>query len=150
MNPSRIARRPKQSVPGAADASVAGHLEQMAPALRAIVRAARRALTAAAPAATETPYRGGPPRSRSAVWKIARYGVGDVEVAGIGAVSTYVLLYFYRGIDLDDGSGLLEGGGKAMRSIKLRTPEDAARPDVRRIVRRAFELASERHPEQRR
>ena len=45
-----------------------------------------------------------------------------------------------RGRELDDGIGLLEGGGSTMRSIRLRTPGDAARPAVKRIVRKAFKL----------
>jgi hypothetical protein len=98
---------------------------------------------AAAPSAKESPYQSEPPRSKSALWKIARYEVSDVEVVGIGASSAHVLLYLYRGADLDDGAGLLEGSGKAMRSLKLSTPQDAARPEVRRMLRQAFKLAAE-------
>lgn len=110
----------------------------MAPPLRAVVRAARRAVHAAAPAATEIAYQSEPPRSARAVWKIARYRLGEIEVAGIGVTSTHVLLYFYRGVDLDDGSGLLAGSGKAMRSVKLWSAEDARRPSIAQLLRRAF------------
>ncbi len=122
--------------------SVAVHLKQMSPPVRAIVAEARRVIRAVAPKASERPYESKPPRSKSALWKIARYSLGDADVAGIGAASTHVLLYFHRGAELDDGSGLLEGGGKTMRSIRLATPRDAARPEVKRMLRKAFQLAS--------
>jgi uncharacterized protein YdhG (YjbR/CyaY superfamily) len=123
--------------------SVADHLKQMTAPVRATVSAARRAVRAAAPKASEHPYESKPPRSKSALWKIARYSLGDADVAGIGASSTHVLLYFYRGTELDDGSGLLEGGGKTMRSIRLDTPREASRPEVKRMLRKAFELTSQ-------
>jgi hypothetical protein len=127
--------------------TVADHLRLMTPAVRATVDAARRAVRAAAPAATENPYQSKPPRSKRAMWKIARYALADTDVVGIGAFSTHVHLYFYRGVELDDGSGLLVGGGKALRSVKLNTPLEAARPEVKRLLRRAFRLASEGGPD---
>jgi hypothetical protein len=123
--------------------TVADHLKLMAPVLRATVEAARKAVRAAAPAAREVACQTKPPRSSRPMWKIARYFLGDAEVAAIGTFSTHAHLYFHRGTELEDSSGLLEGGGKALRSIRLNTPPDAARPEVRRILRRAFQLASE-------
>jgi hypothetical protein len=147
MISTRKTRRARDNVaPGATDFSMADHLRLIAPALRSTAGAARREVRAAAPAANERPYQSGPPRSKGAVWKIARYCLGDEEVAGIGMSSTHVLLYFYRGVELDEGSGLLEGDGKIMRSIRLRTPAEAARPEVKRMLRKAFQLASKRAP----
>ena len=71
--------------------------------------------------------------------KLVRYLVDDEQVAGIGAFTDHASLFFRRGSELDDDSGLLEGSGKA-RFITLRTPADAARPTVKRIVRKAFAL----------
>jgi hypothetical protein len=127
-----------------ATTSVADQLQLVPPAVRVIVQATRRTVKAAAPTAEEVPYQGKPPRLRGALWKIVRYALGDADVVGIGASATHVLLYFYQGTELDDGSGLLQGGGKVMRSILLTRPQDAERPDVRRMLRRAFKLASER------
>jgi hypothetical protein len=109
--------------------------------VRPIVQAARRTVRAAAPKAKETITMPQPPRSSSYMWKIFRYAVDDADVVGIGTFSRHSTLFFYRGRELDDGSGLLEGGGKEMRSIALRTPADAERPAVREIVRKAFKLA---------
>jgi hypothetical protein len=49
-------------------------------------------------------------------------------------------MFFYRGRELDDGSGLLQGSGKDARFITLRTAADAERQVVKRLVRKAFKL----------
>ena len=120
---------------------VAEHLRRIPPAQSPTVRAARRTVKAAAPKAKEIAYRGGPPRSSRTMWKIIRYVVDEAQVVAIGTFPEYVSLFFSRGRELDDGSGLLEGGGKEHRFIGLRAPADAERPAVRRVVRRAFALA---------
>ena len=74
------------------------------------------------------------------MWKLARYAVDDEFVAGIGTFSTYAALFFYRGRELDDGTGILEGSGRDARFIRLRTPADATRSAVKGIVRKAFAL----------
>jgi hypothetical protein len=52
------------------------------------------------------------------------------------------MIFFYRGRELDDGTGLLQGSGKEMRFIKLTSAVDARRANVRGMVRRAFKLAA--------
>ena len=74
------------------------------------------------------------------MWKIARYAVDGDNVAGIGTFTDHATLWFYRGRELNDPSGLLEGGGKDSRFITLRSPADAERPAVKRMVREAFRL----------
>jgi len=69
-----------------------------------------------------------------------RYALDGADVAGIGTFATYASLYFYRGRELEDASGLLEGGGKDMRFIRLRSPADAEAVATKRIVRKAFTL----------
>jgi hypothetical protein len=96
---------------------------------------------AIAPKAEEIPYRMGAPRSSRTMWKLYRYAIGGGSVVGIGTFPNHSALYFYRGVDLDDGSGLLQGGGKEMRFITLRAPADAERPAVKAMVRKAFRLA---------
>jgi hypothetical protein len=70
-------------------------------------------------------------------WPI-RYAVGDKLVCGIGNYPRWVSIYFFRGAELDDPDGILEGSGKGMRHIKLREPRDASRLEVKRMIRRAF------------
>ena len=122
------------------DFSVAGHLKKVPPAVRMTVLAARRTVKAAAPKAREIAYRSKPPRSSRAMWKIARYTVDGANVVGIGTFPRHASLWFYRGRELDDASGLLQGGGKDARFITLRSPADAERPTVKRMVREAFRL----------
>jgi len=50
-------------------------------------------------------------------------------------------LFFYRGRELEDKSGLLQGTGKDSRYVTLRGPADAEQPAVKRLVRQAFKLA---------
>jgi len=121
--------------------SVSEQVKRIPPSVRPIVQAARRTVKALAPKAKEIAYQSQPPRSKSAMWKIVRYAVEDEPVVAIGTFPTYATLFFYRGREIDDASGLLEGGGKDLRFTRLRTPSDAARPDVRRLVRKAFAQA---------
>lgn len=124
----------------AAGISVDEHVRKVPAARRATVEAARRVVKAAAPKAEEISYPVGPPRSRTYMWKIARYAAGGANVVGIGTFDTHSMLFFYRGRELDDGTGLLQGGGKEMRSIRLSSPADAERPVVKRLVKKAFQL----------
>jgi len=120
--------------------SVAGHLKQVPPAVRPTVLAARRTVKAAAPKAREVAYRSKPPRSSRSMWKLARYAIDDAYVVAIGTFPKHATLFFYRGSELDDDGGLLQGSGKDLRFITLNTPADAARPAVKRIVKKAFAL----------
>lgn len=106
------------------------------------IDAARRMVRSIAPKAEEIPYAMAEPKSSRTMWKLYRYAKGGVNVVGIGTFPDHANLYFYRGVDLDDETGLLQGGGKEMRSITLRTPADAERPAVKALVRKAFRLAS--------
>jgi hypothetical protein len=126
-------------MPIRAEISLSEQLRKLPAALRPIVQAARRTVKAAAPKAKEIAYQSRPPRSKSAMWKIVRYAVDDAPVVAIGAFSKHASLFFFRGSELD-GSGSLEGGGKRLRYITLRTAEDAQTAAVKRLVRKAFAL----------
>ena len=120
--------------------SVAGHLKKVPPAVRPTVLAARRTVKAAAPKAREVAYRSKPPRSSRSMWKLARYAIDNTYVAAIGTFPKHATLFFYRGSELEDDGGLLQGSGKDLRFITLNTPADAARPAVKRMVKKAFAL----------
>ena len=125
--------------------TVSENLKRIPPAVRPIVQAARRAVKAAAPHASEVAYQSRKPRSSSAMWKLVRYAVGDEYVVGIGTFPTYATLFFTRGRELDDGNGLLEGSGKDARFIRLRKPSDAAQPALRRVLRKSFAAGTGSH-----
>jgi hypothetical protein len=119
---------------------VSEHLRQIPPTVRSMVQAARRTVKVVAPKAREITYSSRPPRSSRYMWKIVRYAVDGANVVGIGTFPRHATLFFYRGRELDDGGGLLQGAGKEMRFITVRAPADAERPDVKRMLRKAFTL----------
>ena len=72
------------------------------------------------------------------------YGFSDRLRDGVFHIAVYskhVNLGFNNGATLDDPLGILEGAGKQIRHIPIRTPADLARPEVRSYVRRAKQLA---------
>jgi len=105
------------------------------------VDAARQMVRSLAPDAEEIPYKMEKPRSKTMMWKIVRFKHQGENVVGIGTFTDHSTLFFYRGRELDDGSGLLQGSGKDTRYVTLRLPADAGRPDVKKLVRKAFKLA---------
>ncbi|SRR5712692_1117410 len=121
--------------------TMAGQLNDVPAGVRPTVQAAMKMVRSVAPKAAEIAYEMAPPRSKSMVWKLARYAAGGENVVGIGTLTAHSMIYFYRGRELDDGSGLLQGGGKEMRFIRLQSPADAERPALKQLVRKAFRLA---------
>lgn len=115
----------------------------MAVTTEPIVESAIRTVRAAAPkSAEEIPYRMAQPRSKSMMWKRVRFAMNGKPVVGVGTFTSHAALFFYRGRELDDGAGLLQGRGKDTRFVTLRTPADAENPAVKRLVRAAFKLAA--------
>jgi Domain of unknown function (DU1801) len=127
-------------MPTATRIPISEHLAKIPAAVRPTVKAMRQMVKAVAPKASEISYHSQPPRSSRAMWKIARYTVDGANVVGIGTFPRHATLWFYRGRELDDASGLLQGGGKDARFITLRSPADAERLAVKRMVREAFRL----------
>jgi len=74
---------------------------------------------------------------------IASYGVGPKKMtehyAFIHGQPGHVNLGFYHGSLLPDPEGVLEGGGKLLRHIKLRGESDAKKPAVRALLIAAIE-----------
>src|SRR5260370_19706048 len=87
-------------------------LQQVPPAVRPNVEAAIKVVKEVAPGAAEVAYQMAPPRSRGMMWKLVRYAVDGKSVVGIGTFTKHSALYFFRGVELEDGSGLFDAGGK--------------------------------------
>jgi hypothetical protein len=119
-------------------------LSAVPPAVRPIVEAAIQLVRDLAPQADEIPYKSSQPRSKSMVWKLVRFASAGENVVGVGTLTGHSMLFFYRGRELEDRRGLLEGGGKEMRFVRLESPADAAQPEVKKLVRQAFALAQKR------
>ncbi len=120
--------------------STSDPLATLSPAVTPIVEAARRIVRRVAPEAEEVACRSQKPRSPSMMWKLARYVVDGEVVVTIGTFTKHSSMFFTRGGELDDGSGLLQGTGKKLRYITLRTPADAERTAVENVLRKAFAL----------
>ena len=74
------------------------------------------------------------------------YGPTDRVSDGIFHIAVYtkgVNLGFNQGATLADPSGILEGTGKQIRHIKIRSQSDLERPELRGYVRRARQIAIE-------
>lgn len=71
----------------------------------------------------------------------ASYGLGPKKMseayAYIMPKAAYVNLGFYNGAALADPAGLIEGTGKRLRHVKVRSIEDVARPAVRQLLEAA-------------
>jgi AcrR family transcriptional regulator len=135
-------RGPKiERMPAAAKVSLSDQLSKVPAATRPTVKAAIKLVKAVAPKADEIAYRSEAPRSKSMMWKLVRYAVDGANVVGIGTFTNHSALFFYRGRELDDTSGLLQGSGKDSRFITLSSPADVERPAVKRLVRNAFKSA---------
>jgi Domain of unknown function (DU1801) len=59
----------------------------------------------------------------------------------IAVYANHVNLGFNHGATLKDPLGILEGSGKQIRHISIKTPDDLARPEIRSYVRRARKIA---------
>ncbi len=106
-----------------------------------IVQAARQAVLRAAPKrAVETPTNHKRPVSRTYMWKLVRYAVDDEQVIGIGTFTRHSAIWFDRGRELDDPTGLLQGSGKNSRFVSLRSVADAQTPALKKLITQAFQL----------
>jgi hypothetical protein len=122
--------------------SVSQQIRKIPEPTRPIVEAAIKMVNEVAPKAEEITYdMQQPPAGSRMMWKIVRYAVHGENVVGIGTFTNHASMFFYRGRELDDGSGLLQGSGKESRYITLRSPADVEQPVVKRLLRKAFKVA---------
>lgn len=64
--------------------------------------------------------------------------VGDAAFAYVNAFRAHVNIGFFRGAELPDPHGLLEGAGKYMRHVKLRPERDVDAPALRILTKAAY------------
>jgi hypothetical protein len=74
--------------------------------------------------------------------RAATYGVGPKKMsegyAYIMPQKSWVNLGFYKGAALPDPENVMEGTGKSLRHVKVRSTADAERPEVQRLIEEAF------------
>ncbi len=71
------------------------------------------------------------------------YGRGfrmDEQLWYVAPFKAHVNMGFMRGTEQDDPSGLLEGTGKRLRHVKLRSLEDVERPALLALLRSSLEF----------
>lgn len=66
--------------------------------------------------------------------------VGTARVCSIMAFKDHVNLAFFRGTELADPEGLLEGTGKGMRHVKVRIVQDIPKKSLTALVSEAAKL----------
>lgn len=121
--------------------SASAQLADLPPAVSPIIKAARATVRSVAPRAEEIACQSARPRSPSMMWKLVRYAVDGEVVVTIGTFTKHASMFFARGSELDDQHGVLEGAGKKLRYITLRTAADAKQTSVSKVLREAFALA---------
>ncbi len=70
-------------------------------------------------------------------YKTIGYGSGtkmDAMFCYIAPMKDRINLGFYRGVVLPDASGLLEGTGKLLRHVKVRSLSELEQPAVRQLI----------------
>jgi hypothetical protein len=112
-------------------------LSSYRPEVRDLALKARELVRSIIPDAQEKVYSG---------WKLILYSLdGSMKGAmcAIGPHKAHVSLGFYRGVDLDDPVGLLEGTGKNLRHVKLKRPEDVQAQSLKSLIKSAAALTRE-------
>jgi hypothetical protein len=64
--------------------------------------------------------------------------VGDAAFGYVNAFTSHVNVGFFRGAELADPAGLLEGSGKRMRHVKLGPGRDLDATALTRLIRAAY------------
>ncbi len=64
--------------------------------------------------------------------------VGDAAFAYVNAFSAHVNVGFFRGAEIADPSGVLEGTGKFMRHVKLRPGADVDSAALAKLIQTAY------------
>ncbi len=102
------------------------------PEIQALASEARALLADVMPGLTEVPW---------ARQKIAGYGVGPKKMSQhfcyLAPFKKHLNLGFFYGADLPDPENLLEGAGKELRHIKIRSAEQLRQPALRALVEQA-------------
>jgi hypothetical protein len=108
--------------------SVDAYIANIDPSLRALAEDVRLITKTAVPDASESLKMG-----------IPTFSLDGVNVAAIADYNHHINLYFFSGAKLT--SKLLEGTGRSMRHIRIRTPSDIRQVEFVRLLKEAARLA---------
>ena len=110
-------------------------LSKYSPEVRSELRAARTRLRSMFPRGYELVYDN---------YNALVFGFSPTERTSEAFISVagypkWVTLFFLRGVDLQDPKGLLQGVGKQVRSIRLRSARQLSEPAVKALIAQATE-----------
>jgi len=106
-----------------AEIPVAEHIKRFSPEIQRLIREVRTVVKKVAPKAEEKAYRGWPIRIRTEHGLVAIMGFDDNVNVNMG-----------KGARLKDPKKLLEGTGRSIRHVKVRTAADAKSPHLRALI----------------
>ena len=117
----------------ATERRIAGFIDKYTPEIAAQLRDARQRLRARFPRGVEMVFDN---------YNALVFGIGPSErtresFISIAGYPKWVTLFFLDGAGLHDPDGLLEGDGKQVRGIRLKTPADLDSPAVAALIGQA-------------
>jgi len=112
---------------------IAGFLAKYSPAIEAQLIDARARLRALFPRGFELVY----DNYNALVFGISPSGRTSDSFISVTGYPRWVTLFFLNGADLDDPQGLLQGEGKQVRGVRLKTPADIDSPAVQALIAQA-------------
>ena len=121
-----------------AEAKIESFIAKFSDSIAAEIRAARAEMQRRLPGAVELVYDN---YNALAIGYGASEKLADV-VFSIAAFPQWIRLFFYRGVDLDDPQGLLEGEGAQVRSLKLPNLGVLDEPAVQALMTQALARAT--------
>jgi len=113
-----------------------GFLARYSPPVEALLREARSRMRALFPRGHELVY----DNYNALVFAISPSGRTPDCFLSVTGYPRWVTLFFAHGNELDDPHGLLEGEGKHIRGVKLKSPADLDAPALRALVDQAVRL----------
>lgn len=113
---------------------VAGFIAKFDPRVQKLIRSCRAAVRQRMPAANELVY-------DNYNFFVIAYSSTDRAsdcIVSLASNSHGVTLFFYYGARLRDPTGILEGGGKQVRYIRLENAAKLKRPEVESLIQEAI------------
>ena len=122
------------SVADDAQERIDGFLAKYSPAIEAHLRESRARLRALFPRGHELVF----DNYSALVFGISPTGRTSDSFISVTGYPRWVTLFFLNGAGLDDPLGLLEGEGKQVRGVRLKSAQDLDSPPVRALIAQAL------------
>lgn len=117
------------------EARIDAFLARYAPDIAAEFRAARAHLRSLFPRGHELVY----DNYNALVFGFSPTDRTSDAFLSVAGYPKWVTLFFLRGVDLSDPGGLLQGTGKQVRSIRLKSARELSDPPVQALIAQAIE-----------